>query len=87
MALLDRHVYSFNLSLAKPNPQGTVPFNPSYHLPVESHRYPMNKLDGLEKLLRTWFLGHAEDTITEHILDITNLMERIKQDTMKLPGR
>jgi len=87
MALPDRHVYTFNMSIAKPNPAGNVPYSPCFLLPFESHRYPTVKLDGLEMLFRTWFLGHAEDTINDHIRDVVDLLDKVKAQTMKLPGR
>ena len=87
MALPDRHVYTFNMSLAKPNPAGNVPYSPCYILPSESHRYPTSKLDGLEKLFRTWFLGHAEDTINDHIRDVADLLQRVKEQSVRGPGR
>lgn len=74
------HLFSLN-SAAKL--ADIYPLAPGYNLHRVSMRAPYLFRDGLETLLRTRWLGKAEDTINDEIKELLETIDKCKNDSIR----
>jgi hypothetical protein len=73
----------FSLAGAKPNGGEWLKKFKAFNLNRYSSRKPYLQLEGLETLLRTWWIGVAPETIEENIQQINQLMGTLKEDALR----
>jgi hypothetical protein len=84
MAMPGHHTTLFTLAGARPVGGDWLAGykGKTFHLTRWSSRKPYQQLEGLETLLRTWWLGVAPETIEENINQITDMMNVLKEQAL-----